>query len=300
MGPCNLIDRHRLERELPERVEVVTADPSKRVDDPGGRITDVSTHLEVRVVVQFGGADRRDWSSRFNCIVWGDSRRAEDVSDVAAADRELCRLERSRARGGLGRCADRPAGEPDRDFDQKRAGSAAAQSCLTKPKNRASLRLYFEDISSGFAVTQRSSPQAFQVIPLVVWRVYVDGRPDELVRGVRIVGTPLAAMKRILATGDKSEVFNGECGAESGTVPVSAVAPAMLMREMETQKQAQASAWGAHIYVAWNNPLWACCCLLECLCSFQGLRLFGIGSIPRFSNHPTRWPLHISIHPPVL
>ncbi len=102
--------------------------------------------------------------------------------------------------------------------------------------------LYFEDISSGFAVTTRNSPQAFQVIPLVVWRVYVDGRPDELVRGVSIVGTPLAAMKRILATGDKSEVFNGECGAESGTVPVSAVAPAMLLSEIETQRQQQGSA----------------------------------------------------------
>ena len=102
--------------------------------------------------------------------------------------------------------------------------------------------LYFEDISSGFAVTTRSSPQAFQVIPLVVWRVYVDGRPDELVRGVSIVGTPLAAMKRILVTGDKSEVFNGECGAESGTIPVSAVAPAMLLSEIETQKQSQGTA----------------------------------------------------------
>ena len=99
--------------------------------------------------------------------------------------------------------------------------------------------LYFEDISSGFAVTTRSAPQAFQVIPLVVWRVYVDGRPDELVRGVSIVGTPLAAMKRILATSEKSEVFNGECGAESGTVPVSAVAPAMLVSEIETQRQQQ-------------------------------------------------------------
>jgi TldD protein len=97
--------------------------------------------------------------------------------------------------------------------------------------------LYFEDISSGFAVTTRNSPQAFQVIPLVVYRVYVDGRPDELVRGVSIVGTPLAAMKRILATGDKSEVFNGECGAESGSIPVSAVAPAMLLTEIETQRQ---------------------------------------------------------------
>jgi TldD protein len=102
--------------------------------------------------------------------------------------------------------------------------------------------LYFEDISSGFAVTQRSSPQAFQVIPLVVWRVYVDGRPDELVRGVSIVGTPLAAMKSIVATGDKSEVFNGECGAESGTIPVSAVAPAMLLSSIETQRQPQGTA----------------------------------------------------------
>jgi TldD protein len=102
--------------------------------------------------------------------------------------------------------------------------------------------LYFEDISSGFAVTTRNSPQAFQVIPLVVYRVYADGRPDELVRGVSIVGTPLEAMKSILATGDKSEVFNGECGAESGTVPVSAVAPAMLLRDLETQRQPQGIA----------------------------------------------------------
>jgi hypothetical protein len=56
------------------------------------------------------------------------------------------------------------------------------------------------------------------------------------------VGTPLAALKRIVATSDKSEVFNGECGAESGTVPVSAVAPAMLVSEMETQRQAQGTA----------------------------------------------------------
>jgi predicted Zn-dependent protease len=102
--------------------------------------------------------------------------------------------------------------------------------------------LYFEDISSGFAVTTRSSPQAFQVIPLVVYRVYVDGRPDELVRGVSIVGTPQAALNSIVATGDKPDIFNGECGAESGTVPVSAVAPAMLVSQIETQRQAQGTA----------------------------------------------------------
>jgi predicted Zn-dependent protease len=102
--------------------------------------------------------------------------------------------------------------------------------------------LYFEDISSGFAVTTRRSPQAFQVIPLVVYRVYVDGRPDELVRGVSIVGTPQAALNSILATSDKQNVFNGICGAESGNLPVSAVAPAMLVSAIETQRQAQGTA----------------------------------------------------------
>ncbi len=102
--------------------------------------------------------------------------------------------------------------------------------------------LYFEDISSGFAVTTRRSPQAFQVIPLVVYRVFVDGRPDELVRGVSIVGTPQAALNSILATGDHQDIFNGECGAESGTIPVSAVAPAMLVSAIETQRQAQGTA----------------------------------------------------------
>ena len=102
--------------------------------------------------------------------------------------------------------------------------------------------LYFQDISSGFAVTNRRSPQAFSVIPLVVYRVYVDGRPDELVRGVSIVGTPQAALNRIVATDDKPDIFNGICGAESGSIPVSAVAPAMLVSEIETQRQAQGTA----------------------------------------------------------
>jgi hypothetical protein len=72
---------------------------------------------------------------------------------------------------------------------------------------------------------------------VIVYKVYADGRPDELVRGVDIVGTPLAALTRIMLTGDQQHVFNGVCGAESGQVPVSAVAPAMLFSEMEVQKR---------------------------------------------------------------
>ncbi|HXX45808.1 MAG TPA: metallopeptidase TldD-related protein [Candidatus Acidoferrales bacterium] len=97
--------------------------------------------------------------------------------------------------------------------------------------------LLIDDIEGGFTFTGRGQPQAFQVTPLVVYRVFADGRPDQLVRGVNIVGTPLVSLTKIVATSDKQEIFNGYCGAESGSVPVSAVAPAILISEMEFAKK---------------------------------------------------------------
>jgi TldD protein len=97
--------------------------------------------------------------------------------------------------------------------------------------------LYFADVTGGFTTTARSGPQAFKVLPVIVYRVYPDGRPDELVRGADIVGTPLASFAKIVATSDKPEVFNGYCGAESGSVPVSAVSPAILVSEIEIEKK---------------------------------------------------------------
>jgi TldD protein len=97
--------------------------------------------------------------------------------------------------------------------------------------------LYFEQVTGGYTLTQRRGLQAYTVIPLIVYRVYPDGRPDELVRGVDIVGTPLSSFAKIMVTSDKTEVFNGYCGAESGSVPVSAVSPALLVSEIEIQKK---------------------------------------------------------------
>jgi predicted Zn-dependent protease len=97
--------------------------------------------------------------------------------------------------------------------------------------------LYFDQVTGGYTTTARQGLQAFTVIPLVVYRVYPDGRPDEMIRGVDIVGTPLASFAKITATSDKAEVFNGICGAESGNVPVSAVSPALLVSEIEVQRK---------------------------------------------------------------
>ena len=97
--------------------------------------------------------------------------------------------------------------------------------------------LYFDQVTSGYTTTARRGLQAFTVVPLTVYRVYPDGRPDELIRGVDIVGTPLASFAKILATSNHMDVFNGICGAESGDVPVSAVAPAILVSEIEIQRK---------------------------------------------------------------
>jgi predicted Zn-dependent protease len=95
---------------------------------------------------------------------------------------------------------------------------------------------YLQEITGGYTNTGRRGIQAFKVIPLVVYRIYPDGR-EELVRGADLVGTPLASFAKIMAASDRLEVFNGYCGAESGSVPVSASSPAILVREIEIQKK---------------------------------------------------------------
>lgn len=97
--------------------------------------------------------------------------------------------------------------------------------------------LLFRDVTGGFTTTAREGLQAFKVMPLVVYRVWADGRPDELIRGADMVGTPLASFAKIMATSDRLEVFNGYCGAESGSIPVAAAAPALLVSEIEIQKK---------------------------------------------------------------
>ena len=97
--------------------------------------------------------------------------------------------------------------------------------------------LIFDDITGGFTFTGRATPNSYSVQPVTVLRVYPDDRPDELVRGVDMIGTPLITFSRIEAASDSYQVFNGVCGAESGWVPVSAIAPDLLVREIEVQRK---------------------------------------------------------------
>lgn len=96
--------------------------------------------------------------------------------------------------------------------------------------------LRFREITGGYTNTTRMGTQAFKVLPVMVYRVYVDGR-EELVRGVDLEGTPLVALARIEAAANDFAVFNGVCGAESGWVPVSASSPSILVSQIEITRR---------------------------------------------------------------
>ena len=99
--------------------------------------------------------------------------------------------------------------------------------------------LLFEDIQGGFTLTGRTLPNTFNVLPTEVYRVFTDGRPNELVRGVDLVGTPLVMFSMIIQASDAFGIFTGLCGAESGQIPVSAVAPSLLVSQIEVQKKSK-------------------------------------------------------------
>jgi TldD protein len=113
--------------------------------------------------------------------------------------------------------------------------------------------LIVHDITGGNTNTLSWGYQAFKGTPRLVYRVDARTGEEELVRGVEMVGTPLSSVNRVLATGDELRVFNGYCGAESGYVPVSTVAPAMLVGEIELQRVARARERSPILPAPWSE-----------------------------------------------
>ena len=129
--------------------------------------------------------------------------------------------------------------ETSRPFEKDDLRKKLIKECKKQGKAYGYL---FSDVTGGFTNTDRYSANVFNIMPTEVYRIYVDGRPDELVRGVDLIGTPLAMFAEIEAAGDHKEIFTGICGAESGSVPVSAIAPALFVRRIETQKKVKNNA----------------------------------------------------------
>jgi TldD protein len=97
--------------------------------------------------------------------------------------------------------------------------------------------LIIKTMQGGETNTSSFNFQAFRGTPLVLYKVDPKTGKETSVRDIEIVGTPIVTVNKIIATGDDYAVFNGFCGAESGYVPVSTVAPSILVSEMEFQRE---------------------------------------------------------------
>lgn len=85
--------------------------------------------------------------------------------------------------------------------------------------------------------TSRDSAQTLEVRPRLLYRVDAHTGVETMVRGVKMVGTPLVVLNRIVAAGQDDELANGfVCGAESGSIPVSQIAPSVLLSDAEFQR----------------------------------------------------------------
>ncbi len=107
-------------------------------------------------------------------------------------------------------------------------------------RQKKAFGLIIADISGGQTNTTTYDFQAFKGMPRIVYKVDAETGKETLVRGVEFVGTPIGSLNRIVAASDTEGVFNGFCGAESGYVPVSTVAPAVLISEIELQRTRRA------------------------------------------------------------
>ena len=97
--------------------------------------------------------------------------------------------------------------------------------------------LIIKSMKGGETNTSSYNFQAYRATPVVIYKVDPKTGMETPVRDIEIVGTPLVSINKIIATGDDYSVFNGFCGAESGYVPVSTVAPSILVSEIEFQRK---------------------------------------------------------------
>lgn len=126
----------------------------------------------------------------------------------------------------------------EKAYDESKLRKMLIKECKRQNKPYG---YYFKEVTGGFTTTERYTPNAFNIMPTEVYRVYVDGRPDELVRGVDLIGTPLTMFSEISAAGVSTDVFVGYCGAESGSVPVTTIAPELFVNRIETQRKAESA-----------------------------------------------------------
>ena len=96
--------------------------------------------------------------------------------------------------------------------------------------------IYIKKARSWTQQDKTGQQQAFRLLPTLVYVVDAKTGAQTLVRDLDMVGTPLDLLGRILAAGDDARVTSGFVDQPSGSLPVSAVCPTLLLGEVELQR----------------------------------------------------------------
>lgn len=131
-------------------------------------------------------------------------------------------------------------GDPERS--KTRAELEADLVALAKAQGRRHAAI-IHTIQAGETSTDSYDFQVFKGELSHVELLDVETGERRRVRDLELIGTPLSALQRIVGFGGEPGVDHGHCYAESGSVPVGGVAPAILLSEVELQ---QGSRTGYH------------------------------------------------------
>lgn len=94
------------------------------------------------------------------------------------------------------------------------------------------------DAEGGETATDAYDFQAFMGNISLARQLWADGT-ENWIRNVSFVGTPLSAVRTVIAAGNHCICENAFCGAESGMIPVSTTCPAVLLANLELQASDQ-------------------------------------------------------------
>lgn len=132
--------------------------------------------------------------------------------------------------------------ESDVAHHQTQAALEAKLVALAREQGRRHAALIHR-VRAGETATDSYDFQVFKGELAHVELIDVETGARRRVRDLELIGTPLSALQRIVAFGGEAGVDHGYCFAESGSVPVGGVAPAIVLSEVELQ---QGSRTGFH------------------------------------------------------
>lgn len=132
--------------------------------------------------------------------------------------------------------------ESDPAHQQTQAALEAKLVALAREQGRRYAALIHR-VRAGETATDSYDFQVFKGELAYVELLDVETGVRRRVRDLELIGTPLSALQRIVAFGGEAGVDHGYCFAESGSVPVGGVAPAIVLSEVELQ---QGSRTGFH------------------------------------------------------